>query len=72
MAMTRTIAAARRNARRTSTWNSEGHRARGEHGDDDRGERRKTVVLSFRSTNAMYAAKVPIAPCAKLTRPEPR
>ena len=71
MAMTRTIGAARRSARRTTTWNS-----------SDTAPAAKTAMtiagsvakpsLSFRSTNAMYAAKVPIAPCAKLTRPEPR
>ena len=49
----------------------ERHRAGGDDRDHDR-RQLAPALLVYRSTNAMYAAKVPIAPWAKLTRPEPR
>ena len=61
VAMTRTIAAARRNARRTIIWNARDTAPAAITATISAG-RVGHPSLPLRSTNAMYAAKVPIAP----------
>src|SRR3546814_11617685 len=67
--MTRTSGAAPRRARSTMAWKR-----------NDTSPAARTAApmagqvdqpRSARSTKAMYAADVPLAPCAKFTRPEP-
>ena len=71
VAMTRTIGAARRNARRTIAWNASDTAPAASTATTIAGSVAQPRSFTS-STNAMYAANVPTAPCAKLTRPEPR
>ena len=71
VAMTRTMAAAPRRARRTIAWNARDTSPAASTATPTAGHVDHSRSPAS-STNAMYAAKVPTAPCAKFTRPEPR
>ncbi len=69
--MTRTIAAALRSVRSTTRWNSRATATAARIPARQAGSVLK-LYSAFSSMKATYAARVPRAPWAKLTSPEPR